>query len=174
MSHSLREPSKECKKLKEKITQKYKSNFKAKLSPDDRMNVEPVTLQIDESRKIPPVKHIRPFDVPFHLRKPWETEIRNALEGDILRPVDYPTEWSSKAFAVPKQDSTKVRLVADFRQLNKALKRPHWPTESSGQLLRHIDPKARFFVTIDATSGYHQVPVSEESQKYLTYLLPTR
>ena len=120
MSHSLREPSKECKKLKDKITQKYKSNFKEKLSPDDRMNVEPVTLQIDESRKIPPVKHIRPFDVPFHLRKPLETEIRNALEGDILRPVDYPTEWSSKAFAVPKQDSTKVRLVADFRQLNKA------------------------------------------------------
>ena len=35
-------------------------------------------------------------------------------------------------------------------------------------MLRHIDPKARFFVTIDATSGYHQVPVSEESQKYLT------
>ena len=60
--------------------------------------------------------------------------------------------------------------MADFRQLNRALKRPHWPTESSGQLLRHIDPKAKFFCTIDATSGYHQVPVCKESQKFLTII----
>ena len=60
--------------------------------------------------------------------------------------------------------------MADFRQLNRALKRPHWPTESSGQLLRHIDPQAKFFCTIDATSGYHQVPVCKESQKYLTII----
>ena len=134
------------------------------------MNVKPVSLVIDETRKIPPAKHTRPFDVPFHLRKGWETEIRNALEGDILRPVTEPTDWSAKAFAVPKSDPTKVRLVADFRQLNRALKRPHWPTESSGQLLRHIDPKAKFFCTIDATSGYHQVPVCKESQKFLTII----
>ena len=92
LTHNLREPTKLCKKLKEKITNKYGSNFKEKLGPGDRMKVEPVTLEIDESRNIPPVKHTRPFDVPYHLRKPWETEIRNALEGKILVPVDYPTE----------------------------------------------------------------------------------
>ena len=155
-------------KLKERITQKFKNSFKTTLGPEDRMNVKPVKLEIDQSRNIPPVNHTRLFDVPYHLRKPWEKEIRDAIEGDILRPVNYPTEWSSKAFAVPKQDSTKVRIVADFRKLNKALKRPHWPTESSNQLLRHICPKPKFFITIDATSRYHQVPVDKESQKYLT------
>ena len=64
-------------------------------------------------------------------------------------------------------NSSKVRIVADFRQLNKALKRPHWPTESSCQLLRHFCPKSRYYVTVDATSDYHQVPVAEESQPYL-------
>ena len=170
LSHNLRDPTHLCMKLKEKIITKYKNNFKERLGPLDRMRVEPVNLEIDESRNITPVKHIRPFDVPYHLRKPWEEEIKNALEGKILVPVSTPTDWSSKAFAVPKQDSTKVRIVADFRQLNRALKRPHWPTESSGQLLRHISPKARYFVTIDATSGYHQIPVSKESQKYLTII----
>ena len=88
----------------------------------------------------------------------------------MLKAVDKATEWSSKAFAVAKNDSSKVRIVADFRQLNKALKRPQWPTESSCQLLRHVCPKSRYYVTVDATSGYHQVPVSEESQPYLSII----
>ena len=60
--------------------------------------------------------------------------------------------------------------MADFRELNKALVRPNWPTESSNQLLRHIDPKARYFCTIDACSGYHQVRLCPESQDLCTII----
>ena len=55
----------------------------------------------------------------------------------------------------------------DFRDLNKALDRPIWGAESSGQLLRHIDPSARFFAVFDAISGFHQVAVDTESSKLL-------
>ena len=34
--------------------------------------------------------------------------------------------------------------------------------------MRHIDPKTRYFCCIDATSGFHQVPVDEEASKLLT------
>ena len=124
------------------------------------MNIKPVKLEINHDKNVPPVNHTCPFDVPYHLRSAWEKEIRDAIEGGVLKPVDYSTDWLSKAFAVPKNDSSKVRIVMDFRQLNK---RPHWPTESSCQLLRHICPKSKFYVTVDATSGYHQVPVSKDS-----------
>jgi len=36
--------------------------------------------------------------------------------------------------------------------------------------LRHIDSKAKFFATVDATQGYHQVPVSKKSQEFLTII----
>ena len=118
-------------------------------------------LVVDEERGVRPTAHIKPFDTPFHQRKPYEQEIRDALAGEVLVPCDKPTKWSSKAFAVPKGTPGKVRIVADFRNLNKALKRPVWPTESSGQLLRHIDPDSRVFCSIDARSGYHQIRVDK-------------
>ena len=132
------------------------------------MAVEPVDLVIEENRKILTAHHTRHFDTPYHLRKAAELEIKKLIEAEVLTPVSYPTDWMSKAFFVPKADPNEVRFVSDFRQLNKALRRPRWPPESSGQLLRHIDPKARYFCTIDATQGYHQVPVSKEFLKYLT------
>ena len=63
-----------------------------------------------------------------------------------------------------KGDGTSCRIVADFKKLNRYIQRPVWPTESANQLLRHIDPKAKFFATMDLTSRYHQIPLDEESQ----------
>ena len=82
----------------------------------------------------------------------------------------FQKQWASRAFPVQKSDPSKVRIVADFRELNKALVHPNWPTESSNQLLRHIDPKARYFCTIDACSGYHQVRLCPESQDLCTII----
>ena len=59
-----------------------------------------------------------------------------------------------------------------FKQLNKAIERPHWPTESSDQLLRNIESDSRFFVTLDLTSGYHQVEVDKESRNLLCISTP--
>ena len=61
----------------------------------------------------------------------------------------------------------KFRWVTDFPNLNKALKRPVWGGESSGQLLEHVEQTARFFACFDAISGFHQVRVDEASSKLL-------
>ena len=71
-----------------------------------------------------------------------------------------------------KGDGKSVRIVTDFKKLNQAIERPVWPTESSGQLLRHIDPEARFFASADMTSGYHQIRVDEESSNLLAISTP--
>ena len=76
-----------------------------------------------------------------------------------------PSQWASKVFPVIKGNGKDIRIVSDFKQLNKAIERPHWPTESSDQLLRNIESDSRFFVTLDSTSGYHQA----ELQKVLTF-----
>ena len=138
----------ECVKLREKILKIHKRNFKEKLGPTDRINHEPVKLQIDESRGIKPVKHSKAYDIPIHLRESALaefTEIRNA--GIIVESDGEASEWSSQAFPRRKPNSypIKCRWVTDSRDLNKALNRPIWGGESSGQLLRHIDPSARFF-----------------------------
>ena len=56
-----------------------------------------------------------------------------------------------------------MRIVSDFKELNQNIEIPVWPTESSNQLLTHIDPEARYFVSMDMTLGYHQICVDDES-----------
>ena len=71
-----------------------------------------------------------------------------------------------------KDSGEGVRIVADFKKLNQAIERPVWPTESSSQLLRHISPSAKYFISLDLTSGYHQVRVDQESQNLLCITTP--
>ena len=63
--------------------------------------------------------------------------------------------------------SSKTHHYQTGRITGCALNRPIWGGESSGPLLRHIDPSARFFVVFDAISGFHQVAVDPESSKLL-------
>ena len=134
-----------------------------------RMKVKPVKLKLKEGF-INPSFCSKPFDTPFHL---YEKEIKRALDAGHIAPCGLePSDWSSKAFPVVKGDGTSCRIVADFKKLNRYIQRPVWPTESANQLLRHIDPRAKYFATMDLTSGYHQIPLDEESQNLLVISTP--
>ena len=168
---SLRKPSREAQALQDKLINKHKNNFVSKLSKQDRLNVKPVTLEVDinKLKQAKPTTHLKPYDVPYHLRQGFEAELLDMIEAGIIEQCTTHTEWNTKAFPVPKSsDPTKVRIVGDFRGLNGVLLKLYWHTESSNQLLRHIDPQAKYFCCIDATSGFHQVPVSPEASKLLT------
>ena len=93
----------------------------------------------------------------------------NLIEG-VIKPLHTgpgPSEWASKAFPVHKGNGTSVCIVSDSKKLNRQIKHPNWPTESSDQLLLHIDPRARHFFSMDLTCGYHQIPIDDESQNLL-------
>ena len=64
-----------------------------------------------------------------------------------------------------------VRICVDFKQLNKAVKRPHCMLPN----LDDVAPKmsgATVFSTLDAASGFFQIPVTESSMKFTTFLTP--
>ena len=140
----------------------------------DRIRQDPIKIKLKENSGIPPSHCSRPYDTPFHLRKAYTKEIKNCLDAGILEKCGMePSQWASKAFPVVKGNGKDVRIVSDFKQLNKAIERPHWTTESSDQLLRNIESDSRFFVTLDLTSGYHQVEVGKESRNLLCITTPS-
>ena len=98
----LKKPSKEAETLQNKIINKYASNFKEKLGKDDRLNVKPVSLHVDKAKleTTKPTSHIRPFDVPFHLRRGFDAELMNMLEAGIITQCTEPTQFNTKAFPV--------------------------------------------------------------------------
>ena len=136
----------------------------------DRIRHEPVKLKIDKSREIRPVKNTSAYDIPLHLREAAKDEFNEMIKAGIIVEADgEANEWASLAFPRRKPNTfpVKCRWVTDFRDLNKALDRPVWGGESSGQLLRHLDPSAKFFAVFDAVSGFHQIAVDSESSKLL-------
>ena len=62
--NSVREPSEEEAKLRDKMIMKFPDNFVDKLGPNDRVNCKPIVLEVDERKadKIRPVSHIKPYD----------------------------------------------------------------------------------------------------------------
>ena len=65
-----------------------------------------------------------------------------------------------------------MRLVTDYTQLNKFVKRPIHPFPSTRDILQSIPKEAKIFAKLDAVHGYFQLALDEESSKITTFLLP--
>ena len=72
----------------------------------------------------------------------------------------------------PGKKEVKARLVADFRGINKKLRRPEIPLEGSWNILRRLDPRDKFFACVDFSSGFSQLPLDEESRDLFNIILP--
>ena len=110
--------------------------------------------------------------IPLHWREKAERIVSKLLEGGVITRQDDPTEWCAPGFFVAKKNGD-LRLVVDFTRLNKYVKRPIHTFPSTQGILSGIAPDSKVFAKHDATQGYHQVPLEEESSKLTTFLLPS-
>ena len=131
-------------------------SMKIHLTPDDKK-----PFRISTARQI-----------PLHWRGKAERIVSKLLEGEVITRQDDPTEWCAPGFFVAKKNGD-LRLVVDFTRLNKYVKRPIHTFPPTQEILSGIDPNSKVFAKLDATQGYHQVPLDEESSKLTTFLLPS-
>ena len=110
--------------------------------------------------------------VPLHWREKAEKIVRKLIDGKVITHQDEPMEWCAPGFFVAKKNGD-LRLVIDYTRLNKYVKRPVHTFPSAQEILSGIDPDSKVFAKLDATQGYHQVPLDEESSKLTTFLLPS-
>ena len=74
---------------------------------------------------IQPVHHTL-CRVPFPLHDALKGTLDDLVQQDIIAPVQQPTPWVCSRVAVPKKDG-KLRICLDPRDLNKAIRREHYP-----------------------------------------------
>jgi hypothetical protein len=65
----------------------------------------------------------------------------------------------------------KIRLCIDPKNLNEAVKREHYPTKTIESVLTRL-PEAKVFSTLDAASGFWQIPLDEESSLLTCFNTP--
>ena len=66
----------------------------------------------------------------------------------------------------------KVRLVADFKDVNMVIKSPNYPNEGSESLLKQIDPEAQVFCTLDFSHCYYQVEIDKRDHDLFSFVIP--
>jgi len=78
--------------------------------------------------------------------------LEDLVEQKIICRVNEPTDWVSSIVLVKKSNNS-LRICLDPTELNKCIRRPHFPLPTIDQVLTNLDG-ARVFSTLDAKHGF--------------------
>ena len=109
-----------------------------------------------------------PSKIAFPLMEPCRRELERMEANDIIEKVTEPTDWCGRMVPVPKK-SGKVRICVDLKCLNRAVRREHYPLYT----IEDIAPRlagSTVFSSLDAASGFWQIPLNEPSRKLTTFI----
>ncbi|KAL4387055.1 hypothetical protein GQ457_09G019640 [Hibiscus cannabinus] len=111
-------------------------------------------------------------------------EILKWLDAGIIYPIS-DSEWVSPVQCVPKKGGitvisnekneliptrtvTGLRVCMDYRKLNKATGKDHFPLPFIDQMLDRLAGK-QFYCFLDGYSGYNQIAIAPEDQSKTTF-----
>ena len=95
-----------------------------------------------------------PRKVPYLLKDKLKKEVDRMERNDIINQVDEPTDWVKSMVIVEKRD-VRLRICLDPHDLNKAIKREHYPMQSAESIMADM-AGVKYFSKFDASSGYWQ------------------
>ena len=96
--------------------------------------------------------------IEFPSTKEVENEIQNLLKSGIVHHSNSPYNAPS---IVVKRKNGNIRLVTDYRNLNRITRPIAQPLESVDDILSSLSG-AKFITTLDIKSAYHTIPIKEE------------
>ena len=106
----------------------------------------------------------RKVPVAFHDRV--KEELQRMENDGVIKKQEEPTDWVNSMIVV--ETPKKRRICIDPRDLNKAIKREHFAMKTIEEVVQNM-PGAKVFSKLDATSGYWQLKLDEESSKLYTF-----
>ena len=139
------------------------------------MNGKPMHIHLKKNVMVQPKKIYTAAQVPLHQQDMAANVVQQALKDKVIEevPLNEPSEWCSRGFFMPKPGGKKLRMVVDLSPLNEFIERPVHPFVAGTELIKNIKPESKVFAKLDATMGYFQIPLDEESKKLTTFLLST-
>ena len=155
---------------REKLIRDYPDVLSDKLSPQPMKTEKPMHIHLKEGaipRKVTSARR-----VPLRYEKEAEKTVNELVKKGVIVPANETTDWCSPAFFVPKGDKIRVRLVTDYTELNKHVKRPIHPFSSTQEILQAVPKEAKVFAKLDAVHGYFQLGLDKVSSQLTTFLLP--
>ncbi|MCO5596700.1 hypothetical protein L7F22_050768 [Adiantum nelumboides] len=97
------------------------------------------------------------------------SEVNKLLKVGFIYPVTN-SEWVFPVVVTPKKND-KWRVCVDYKPLNVATKRDHFPLPFQDEILNEVAGHERYTVC-DGYSGYYQIRIAEEDQHKTTFITP--
>ena len=118
---------------------------------------------------VTPVVHA-PRRCPIALKDEIERELDSMEEMGVISRVSKPTDWVS-SLVYSRKSSGRLRICLDPKDLNRAIKRPHYHTRTLEEITHKL-AGATVFSKLDARHGYWSVSLDEESSMKTTFNSP--
>jgi len=114
-------------------------------------------------------------------------EVTKLLQAGIIYPIS-DSQWVSPVQVVPKKTGLTViknenneliptrvqnswRVCIDYRRLNQASRKDHFPFPFIDQMLERLAGKSHYYF-LDGFSGYFQIHIAPEDQEKTTFTCP--
>ena len=162
---------------KRELRELLEKNSDTFISSDDGL-----TLTTEYTHRIDLKSDYKPINVMAYRTSPGRTEIMESLlEGQekagVIERCTGRTEWCSPAFLVEKGKAVNgkraFRIVVDMRHLNKQIKNQAYNFPRIDDTLNKVGTLgAKYFSTLDAYSGFFQIPLRERDRNLTAFATP--
>lgn len=127
-------------------------------------NITEMHIRLNDSA---PVTY-KPYRLPISERAKVREMIGDLLSNGIIR--ESQSAYSSPIVLVRKKNG-ECRLCIDYRALNKKTVKDSYPMAVIEDQLDQLSGKS-LFTNLDLASGYHQIPVAEDSRHITGFVTP--
>lgn len=117
----------------------------------------------------PPVKQ-QPRRMARDKQTPADQQVQQSLDTGVAQPSN--SGWAAPIIMVRKKDQT-MRLCVDYRPLNERTIKDAYPLPRIQDTLDTLST-ARYFSTLDLTSGYWQVEMTPRARKAAAFCTPRK
>ncbi|XP_052736574.1 uncharacterized protein LOC128197812 [Vigna angularis] len=160
------------------------AKFMKELLTKKRKYIEEETIEVQDDFKpaTQPQRRLNPV-----MKEEVRKEVLKLLEAGIIYPISDST-WVSPVQVVPKKGGMTVicnekneliptrtvtgwRMCIDYRKLNKATRKDHFPLPFMDQMLERLAGQA-FYCFLDGYSSYNQIAVDPKDQEKTAFTCP--
>lgn len=171
-----------------RVLREYKKAFGWSIS--DLKGISPsfcmhkIFLEGDYKAVVQPQRRLNPT-----MKEVVRKEVLKLLEAGMIYPISY-SSWVSPVQVVPKKGGMTVvrneknelipirtvtgwHMCIDYRILNQATRKDHFPLPFMDQLLERLAGQA-FYYFLDSYPGYNHIAVNPEDQEKIVFICPYR
>ena len=111
-----------------------------------------------------------PRRIPIPILPKVEAELQRMEKNGVIERVTEATDWCAPMVPVMKKGGG-VRICVDLKKLNRAIKRQRYMLPTIEDITHKLQG-SKIFTKLDATSGFWQLPLDEETARLTTFITP--